>query len=66
MVDTNKLRGIIAEQGKSQGEVAKYIGISPKTFYLKMKRKVFGSDEIEMMIDYLSIDEPIPIFFARQ
>ena len=65
MVDTNKLRGIIVQNEKTQEQVARHIGITPKTFYSKMKRKVFGSDEIEEMIDYLNIDDPISIFFAK-
>ena len=65
MVQTNKLRGIIAEKGLSQSDVAKEIGITPKTFYEKMKIGVFGSDEIEIMIKYLDIEDPISIFFAN-
>ena len=65
MVDTNKLRGCIVANGKTQEEVAKYIGIAPKTFSLRMKKKVFGSDEIEKMIDLLHIEDPMPIFFAK-
>ena len=65
MVDTNRLKGLIVANGKTQEEVARHIGITPKTFYSKMKRKVFGSDEIEKMIDLLNIDDPTPIFFAK-
>ena len=57
MVDVNKLKSIIVLREKTQAEVAKYIGISSKTFYLKMKKGVFGSDEIEKMIDILGIDD---------
>lgn len=42
------------------------IGITPKTFYDKMKNGVFGSDEIQIMIDELHIDNPMPIFFAHE
>ena len=66
MVDANKLRGCIVANGKTQEEVAKLIGITPKTFYIKMKKRVFGSDEIEKMIDLLNIDDPMPIFFAKE
>lgn len=66
MVDTNKLKGLIVENGKTQGEVARYIGITPKTFYNRMAKKVFGSDEIEKMIEYLNIEDPVPIFFAKR
>lgn len=66
MIDINKLKGAIVSNGLTQEEVAKNIGISSKTFYLKMKKGVFGSDEIEKMIDLLHIDEPMPIFFAKE
>lgn len=65
MVDTNALRGRIAEKGFSQARVAKYIGITPKTFYEKMNRGVFGSDEIQKMIYLLDIDDPVKIFFTE-
>lgn len=64
MIKTDKLRGIIAERGFSQKEVARMIGITPKTFYEKMKIGVFGSDEIQIMIDKLQISDPAGIFFA--
>ena len=66
MINTAKLRGIIAEKGKSQSEVAKAIGITPKTFYHKMNKGVFGSDEIEVMIEYLDINDPATIFCAKE
>ncbi len=64
MIDTNKLRGVIAERGESQASVAKALGITPKTFYEKMKSGVFGSDEIYLMIKKLKIDNPVDIFFV--
>ena len=66
MVDTNALRGIITSKGKSQKDIAIEIGIAPKTFYDKMKKGVFGSDEMEMMIDILDIKNPTEIFFAKE
>ena len=66
MIKTDELRGIIAKNGLSQTDVAKMIGITTKTFYDKMKNGVFGSDEIQIMIDELHIDNPMPIFFARE
>lgn len=66
MIDTNKLKGLIVEKEKTQEEVARYIGIAPKTFYSKMKKGVFGSDEIEKMIIFLKIDNPIDIFFVNK
>ena len=47
-------------------DVAIELGITPKTFYLKMKKGVFGSDEIEKMIDFLDINDPKAIFFVKR
>ncbi|RIW10917.1 hypothetical protein [Veillonella parvula] len=65
MIDVNKLKGAIVSAGKTQNEVAKALGITPKTFFLKLKKRVFGADEIEVMIDYLSIGDPLSIFCAK-
>jgi DNA-binding XRE family transcriptional regulator len=65
MVNTNKLRGIIAERGLDQKDVAELIGKSPKTFYEKMKKGKFDSDEITKMVAGLSIENPVEIFFAN-
>ena len=66
MIRTDKLRGIIAEKGYSQADIAAMIGVTPKTFYEKMKIGIFGSDEIQKMIDGLNIEKPMDIFFAQE
>lgn len=66
MINTNKLRGVIAQNGLAQTDVAKMLGITPKTFYDRMSKGVFGSDEIQIMIDRLQIDNPMDIFFAKE
>lgn len=66
MVNSAELRGIIARNGLSQTDVAKMIGVTPKTFYSKMNKGIFGSDEIQTMIDQLNIDNPMDIFFAKR
>lgn len=65
MINTNKLRGIIVSKGLSQKQVAHKIGITEQTFYRKMKRGVFGSDEIGKMIKLLDIEDPVSVFFAN-
>lgn len=57
---------MIAKNGYSQSDVAGMIGVTPKTFYEKMKIGVFGSDEIQIMIEKLHINDPISIFFAKE
>lgn len=66
MIRTDELRGVIAKNGYSQSDIAKMIGITPKTFYEKMKNGVFGSDEIQIMINNLHIEDPMAIFFAKE
>lgn len=66
MVSTSRLRGLIAERGLSQRRVAKQLGMTEKTFYSKMKKGIFDSDEISKMILLLGIDNPIEIFFAEE
>lgn len=65
MIKTNELRGVIAKNGYSQSDVAGMIGITPKTFYEKMKNGVFGSNEIQIMIDRLHIEDPVSIFLPK-
>lgn len=64
MVNTDKLLGVMAERHRTRKDVAEALGITPKTFSAKMNKGVFGSNEIETMIKYLEIAEPMPIFFA--
>ena len=66
MIRTDELRGVIAKNNKSQSDVAKMLNMSPKTFYLKMQKGIFGSDEIQIMIEELHIDNPMDIFFAKE
>lgn len=66
MINTARLRGVFVENGKTQKEVAKMLNIAPKTFYLKMKKGVFGSDEIQIMINELHIENPMEIFFVKE
>jgi hypothetical protein len=66
MVNTDELRGLIAKHYRSQARFAKEVlEITPNAFYLKMKRGVFGSDEMEKMIAPLHITDPAEIFFAK-
>ena len=65
MIDTQKLKGIIAERNTSQRQVAFALGMTEKTFYEKMKIGIFGSDEIDKMIALLEIQDPTPVFFTQ-
>jgi len=66
MIRTDLLKVIIAENDTSQRAVAKKLGMTEKTFYSKMKKGVFDSDEITEMISLLNIKNPTEIFFATK
>ncbi len=65
-MDVPKLRGVIYERGMSQRQVAVALGMSERTFYTKMKKGVFRTDEAEKMIQLLHISNPAEIFFASE
>ncbi|MBR5289342.1 MAG: DUF739 domain-containing protein [Clostridia bacterium] len=65
MIKVNLLKGEMVKAGYTQAKLAKELGISSKTFYLKLKKGVFNSNEIDAMIDLLGISDPVGIFFAK-
>jgi predicted DNA-binding protein (UPF0251 family) len=66
VLDTNKLRGKIAENGMTQGQVARKIGVTEATFCRKMKTGRFGLEEAQKLVDVLKIEDPATIFFASK
>lgn len=62
----NELKGIIVARGLTQADVAKHLGIAEKTFNDKLKNGTFGSKEIDKLIDFLNIKNPMWIFFDRK
>lgn len=66
MVNVQKLRGKMAEKNRTGIDMAKVINKTPKTFYEKMKKGVFDSDEITAMVEDLGIENPMEIFFADE
>lgn len=65
MIMVNELKGRMVAKGYNQEQLAKILGMSPKTLGLKLKKGVMGSDEIEKLIELLEIEEPLAIFFAK-
>lgn len=66
MVHVKKLRGKMAEKGRTGIDMARVIKKTPKTFYDKMKKGVFDSDEISAIVEDLEIENPLEIFFAEE
>lgn len=66
MIRTDLLRGKIAEKGFSQTEIAGMLGITSKSFYNKMAKGVFKSNEMYKLYEILDIENPVEIFFAKE
>ena len=66
MVNVNKLRGLMAERGRTGKDMAAVIKKTPKTFYEKMKTGTFDSDESIAIVTDLAIQNPLEIFFADE
>ena len=66
MVNTNLLRAEWVKKGLTQDQVAKELGSCGKTLTDRMKKRCFRSNEIEMLISFLDIKDPMPIFFAKE
>ena len=64
MVNTSRLKGIIAERNRSMRSVAREIGLSKTSFYKKMKTGQFSLREAEIISRSLQIEHPELIFFA--
>ena len=65
MIRIDLLNGEIARAGFNKASLARKIGITPKTFYNKEKRGIFGSDEIVKIVDACNIQDPVRIFFPE-
>ncbi len=65
-MNKNKLAAIIVENGLTRKQLAEKLKISPKTFYNKMKKGVFGTDEVVKMVKILNIKNPSDIFLSEK
>jgi len=65
LINANKIRAKIVECGLTQEKVAEGLGMSAKTFSLKMKSGKFGLDEAQKMIEILKIEKPETYFFTN-
>lgn len=67
MFDRKALKAKMILEGKTAEDVAGALGINITTFYLKLKDDGrFSRHEISRMIDYLHIEDPDSIFFAKE
>lgn len=56
----------MARKDKRRVDLAKALGIDPSTLYRKIENDGdFDRDQIAIILDFLEIDDPMPIFFAK-
>ena len=65
MVDVRALKAEMVRKGYNNEALAKEIGITPRTFSTRLRKRDFGVKEIEIIMKTLDIVDPVPIFFAN-
>lgn len=65
MINTNELNACFARKGMTKAQVAKEIGISPKTFYIWLDKGVMPTDKVEILINLFEIESVREIFCSK-
>lgn len=66
MFDARRLQAQLVLKGKKTEDVANALDINTATYYRKLNRNGdFTREEMEKMISFLEIEEPMAIFFAE-
>lgn len=63
MLNVPEFKAAMVRKGYTQKALSKILGISEKTFSDRLKKKRFGTEEIEQLIPILEINDPVAIFF---
>ena len=66
MLNVNGLKAAMVLKGYTSEKLAKELGITTRTLSTRFKTGDFGTKEIEIMVDVLSIEDPMSIFFAKE
>ena len=67
MFNEREFNAQLARKGKRRIDLANALGIDPSTLYRKIQNNGdFDRDQISTMIDFLELDDPMPIFFAKE
>ena len=66
MINVNELKAAMVRKGLTQKEVADMMNISSRTLTSRLKKGIFGSDEIEQLMKILDIKDPVAIFFTNK
>ena len=64
MVSERELKAVLARNGKTQGDLAKELKITPRTLRNWLDKGVMPSDAIEYMMNHYDIENPQKVFFS--
>lgn len=62
-VNKNEVKAVLARNGKTQGDLAKELGITQRTLGNWLAKGVMPSDAIEYMMKHYEIENPKQVFF---
>lgn len=63
MLNVRELRACMVRKGYTQMQLAKELGMTPKTFGVHINQGTLGLDDAAKLIRILDIKDPMPIFF---
>ena len=63
MLNVPEFKAAMVRKGFTQKMIAEKLGVSEKTLCERIKAKRFGTEEIEILIPLLDIQDPMAIFF---
>lgn len=66
MFDKKLFKAAVLMAGKTYQDVADFLGMHIKTLYVRIKKGEFSREEINKLIQFLNLDSPDRIFFAKK
>lgn len=67
MINVNRLKGKFVENGFTQADIARSLGVTPRTLQNKLKAQNFSVQDIDRLscVLHLTLSEVSNIFFAQ-
>ena len=66
MVNIRALKAEMVKNDYNQKKLATALNITTRTLSNRFRTRIFGSDEIEKLIEILKIKDPMAIFFDNE
>lgn len=66
MFDKTLFKANVLMAGKTYQDVADLLGISLSALYVRIRNGDFSREEIQKITDFLGMDSPLEVFFAKK